>query len=136
MLLIANANEKGEKMFLAITMDGETLESNVSQRFEGCKYLLVVNTSDLSVIAIKNSDDFSAESLAQKIIEFNCEGIITGTIKNPEAFDILADACVTRFRGSEFSGMEALDLMKKRELKLIRNINGTDGCDGDHVHQF
>lgn len=121
-------------MLIAMTMDGETLESNVSQQFEGCKYLLVINTSDLSVIAIENSDDFSAESLAQKIIEFNCEGIITGAIRHPEAFDILADACVTRFLGPGFSGMEALDLMKKHELKLIRNINGTDGCDGDHDH--
>jgi len=121
-------------MLIAMTMDGETLESKVSQQFEGCKYLLVINTSDLSVIAIENSDYFAAESLAQKIIEFNCEGIITGAISHPEAFDILADACITRFIGPGFSGMEALDLMKKHELKLIRNINGTDGCDGAHDH--
>ncbi len=72
--------------------------------------------------------------MAQKIIEFNCEGIISGAISHPEAFDILADACITRFLGPGFSGMEALDLMKKHELKLIRNINGTDGCDGEHDH--
>lgn len=121
-------------MFLAMTMDGKTLESNVSQRFEGCKYLLVINTTDLSVNAIENTDDLTQESLAQKVIEFNCEGIITGILSHPKAFDILADACVTRFLGSGYAGMEALDLMKKRELKLIRNINGTDECDGDHDH--
>lgn len=122
-------------MFLAMTMDGKTLESNVSQRFEACNYLLVIDTADLSVNVIENSDDLSEESLAQKVIEFNCEGIITGALSHPEAFDILADACVTRFLGSGYAGIEALDLMKKRELPLIRNINGTDGCDGDHDHQ-
>lgn len=121
-------------MVLAMTMDGKTLESNVSQRFEECNYLLVTNMSDLSVNVIENTDDFTQESLAQKIIELNCEGIITGALTHPEAFDILADACVTRFLGAGYSGMEALDLMKKRKLKFIRNINGTDTCEEDHHH--
>lgn len=123
-------------MYLAMTMDGKTLESTVSRHFEACNYLLVVDTSDLSVNVIENTDDFTQENLAQKVIEFNCEGIITGVISHPEAFDILADACITRFLGSGYSGMEALDLTKKRELKLIRNINGTDKCNGDHDHQL
>jgi len=51
-------------MYLAMTMDGKNLESNVSQRFEECNYLLVVNTDDLSVNVIENSDDFTQESMA------------------------------------------------------------------------
>lgn len=121
-------------MYLAISMDGNTLESKVSQQFETGKYLLVVDTTNLSVSAIENCHDFSAESLAQKVIDLNCEGIITGAISDPQAFEILADACITRFLGSGKTGMEALDLMKKRDLKLIRNIEGTDGCGGDHDH--
>ncbi len=121
-------------MYLAMSMDGKTLESNVAKQFETGKYLLVVDTTSLSVSAIENSEDFSAESLAQKVIDLKCEGIITGTISHPQAFEILADACITRFLGSGFTGMEALDLMKKRDLKLIRNIDGTDECGGDHDH--
>ena len=122
-------------MYLAMSMDGKTLENNVSQQFETAKYLLVVDTTSLSVSAIENCESFSAESLAQKVIDLNCEGIITGAISHPQAFEILADACITRFWGSGKTGMEALDLMKKRELKLIRTIDGTDGCGGDHNHQ-
>ncbi|MBC3887011.1 hypothetical protein GH810_01605 [Acetobacterium paludosum] len=121
-------------MYLAMTMDGENLESNISQRFEECNYLLVVNTDDLSVNVIENKEDITAVKLAQNVIDFNCEGIITGVFSNLEAFDILADACITRYLGSGYSGMKTLDLMKKRELKLIKNINGTDQCDGNHHH--
>jgi len=121
-------------MYLAMTTDGKTLESNISQRFEECKYLLVVNTNDLSVNAIEKSDDVTLESLAQKVIELNCEGIITGVIGHLEAFNILADAYVTRFLGAGYSGTEALDLMAKRELQLIKTITGSDHCDGNHDH--
>ncbi|KNZ42278.1 NifB/NifX family molybdenum-iron cluster-binding protein [Acetobacterium bakii] len=121
-------------MYLAMTTDGKTLESNVSQRFEECKYLLVVDTNDLSVNAIENTAALTQEGMAQKVIEFNCEGIITGVISHPGAFDILADAYITRFLGSGHSGTEALALMDQRELALIRNISGSDHCDGDHDH--
>ena len=121
-------------MYLAMAMDGHNLASNVSQRFEDCGYLLIVETDDLSVKVIENKAELSAENLAQKIIEADCEGVITGMFDHPEAFDVLADACITRYLGSGHSGMKALDLMKKRELKLIRNIEGTDQCDPNH-HQ-
>ena len=121
-------------MYLAMAMDGKNLDSDVSQRFEACKYLLLVETDDLSIKVIENKAELSAESLAEKIIAAACEGVITGLFDQPEAFDILADACITRYLGTGHSGKAALDLMKKRELKLIRNIEGTDQCDGDH-HQ-
>ena len=80
-------------MYLAMAMDGKNLDSDVSQRFEACKYLLIVETDDLSIKVIENKAELSAESLAKKIIATDCEGVITGMFDHPDAFDVLADAC-------------------------------------------
>ena len=45
-------------MVIAISSDGKTLETSVSQHFESCNYLLIVNTSDMSIQAIENEADF------------------------------------------------------------------------------
>lgn len=119
-------------MKIAMTMNGNVLESSVSTEFETGQYLLVVRRSEVNIEAIETIEGFNAEQLAQKIITLNCEGIITGSFKSQQAFDILADAGLTRYLGIGYSGMEALQLMKKRALPLIRNFEGAEGCSGDH----
>lgn len=118
-------------MYIAITTNGKKLENEVSERFESCKYLLIVNMPDLSVNAIENKSDFSEGELARKVIEFDCEAIITGDIE-PADFEILSDAAVTRYYGFGFSAENALDLMEKYSLELIRNPERTDSCEGEH----
>lgn len=119
-------------MKIAMTMDGNALESSVSSEFDTSPYLLVVRRSEKTVEAIEKIADLTAQQLAQKIIDLNCEGIITGNFKSQQAFDLLVDACLTRFLGAGLSGQEALELMKQRTLPLIRNFAGTEGCSGDH----
>lgn len=122
-------------MKIAVTADGKTLNNIVSQEFEKCLYLLIVNIDDLSIKVIKN-DDLSAgssgENLASEILKYDCEAVITGKIK-PLVFDKLADACVTRYFGSGKSVQNAIELMNDRSLKLLRNYDGTEECDG-HYH--
>jgi predicted Fe-Mo cluster-binding NifX family protein len=114
-------------MNIAIASDGNKLEDQVSQSFESCKYLLIVELPDMRVNAIKNDDDSSGENLAKKIIELDCELIITGKINNV-AFDILADACVTRYFGTGKTGVRAIELMENDSLRLIRNTEGSNLC--------
>lgn len=118
-------------MYIAVSAEGQLLTDEVSQCFDSCKYLLIVDMSDLSINAIKNEKNFTEECLAKKVIEFDCEAIITGNI-NPTAFDILAEACITRYYGCGNSAEKALVLMERNELKLIRNLEGTNGCGGKH----
>lgn len=118
-------------MYIAVTTEGNKLTDKISQNFDSCKYLMIVNMSDGSTNSIKNEKEFSEEYLAQKVIDFDCEGIITGKL-NLAAFDILANACVTRYYGYGNSVEEALTLMEKNELKIIRNIDLTDECSGKH----
>lgn len=118
-------------MYIAVAAEGNNLASEVSQCFDLCKYLLIVNMSDMSVDAIKNESDISKEDLAKKVIEFDCEALITGDL-NPTVFDILVDALITRYYGYGNSVKEALELMEKNELMLLRNIDGANGCSGNH----
>jgi predicted Fe-Mo cluster-binding NifX family protein len=119
-------------MKIAMIMDGNTLETSVSSEFDAGNFLLVVSRSESTVVAIETIGDLAPEKLAQRIIDLNCEGIITGNFQSQKAFDILSDACVTRYLGTGYSGMAALDLMNKRSLPLIRNFEGTEGCSGEH----
>jgi predicted Fe-Mo cluster-binding NifX family protein len=118
-------------MNIAVAADGQNLNSDVSEQFESCKYLLIVNMYELSIIAIKNEDDLSGEKLANEVVKYHCEAIITGKL-NPKTFDILAEACVTRYLGLGHSVKNSLGLMEKNLLKYIKNYEGTNECDGDH----
>ncbi|MFA6941424.1 MAG: NifB/NifX family molybdenum-iron cluster-binding protein [Clostridiaceae bacterium] len=122
-------------MNIAVAADGKNLDSKVSEEFEQCLYLLIVNMDDLGITAVKNnelSESSTGENLAKEVLKYDCEALITGKIK-PLAFDILADACVTRFIGDHNLVQNALELMEKNSLKLLRNYEGTEEC-SDHHH--
>jgi len=121
-------------MYIAVAAEGNDLKDEVSQRFGSCKYLLVVNMSDLSVNAIQNEHGLLGEDLAQKVVDFGCEALVAGKLNSAE-FNVLAEACVTRYFGAGNSAEKALELMEKGLLKLIRNHGGTEGCGGDHHKQ-
>lgn len=127
-------------MNIGVTVDDNNLNSIVSEKFSGCKYLIIVNIDDQSVgkdlrikniMAVKNQDNDSRMKLAQELIDFDCEAVITGELE-PAEFDLIADACITRYYGAGCQASDALERMEKRELSLIRNLQGTDGCDGSH----
>jgi predicted Fe-Mo cluster-binding NifX family protein len=121
-------------MNIAVAADGESLGSQVAEKFEKSLYLLIVNINDLSIIAIKNDKSFgnsSGEKLANEVLKYDCEALITGDLELI-AFDILADAGVTRFFGVGHSVQKAIQLMEKRSLKLIKTYDGRDNCGGHH----
>lgn len=114
-------------MFIAVAADDQSLESLVSEEFISCKYLLIVNMENMKFKAIENKDDPLGEAMSHKITEYNCEAIITGKL-TPQAFDIIAGDCVTRYDGHGHTVKDALGLMDQDALKLIRNPEGTDEC--------
>lgn len=118
-------------MNIAVTADGKSLENPVSENFELCRYLLIVNMNDLSITVI-NPEELSGTSpeqnLARKVLEYNCEAVITGNISQT-AYNILADAYVTRYFGAGHSVKDSLELSEKGSLKLIK-----EDCSSDHPH--
>ncbi|WP_051261690.1 NifB/NifX family molybdenum-iron cluster-binding protein [Desulfovibrio inopinatus] len=120
-------------MNIAVFVDGETLSSPVSEQLERCKNLLVVNVDTMDVKIIPNKDtkpEPAGINLAKAVLKHNCEAIITGKIRT-RTFDIIANACVTRYNGFGHDARTALELMDNRGLDLIRDPNG-GGCSGSH----
>lgn len=121
-------------MNIAVAADGKSLDSKVSEEFEQCLYLLIVDMDNLGITIIKNNkvpESSSGENLAREVLKYNCEALISGKI-NPLAFNILADAYVTRFLGEGNSVQNALELMEKNSLKILKNHAGTDQCSEHH----
>ena len=122
-------------MFIAITADDRSLEGLVSEEFISCRYLLIVDMDNMEFKAIENKGDPFGENLSRKITEHKCEAVITGKL-TPQAFDIIAGDYVTRYDGRGHSVKDALVLMDQYALKLIRNLEGTDDCCGDHNKDY
>jgi predicted Fe-Mo cluster-binding NifX family protein len=119
-------------MYIAVAADGESLGSPVSKEFVSCKYLLLVNMDNMQVSTIKNPGELTGETLARKVVDYNCEAVITGRL-TPVAFDIIADEDITRYDANGYSAEEALALMERNGLKFIKNVEGTDECDTRHT---
>lgn len=131
-------------MNIGITVDGENLNSKVSDKFNTCSYLLIVNIDDQLIgkiprikrtTVLKSRGEDSGYQLTQKLITYDCEAVITGRLE-PAEFELIADACITRYYGAGHQASAALEKMEKRELNMIRNLEGTTGCDeAHHMHQ-
>jgi len=121
-------------MYIAVAADGESLESKVSEEFEKCLYLLIINMDDLSITAVKNEElweNSSGEKLANEVLKHDCEALIAGKLK-PLEFNILADAYITRYMAYGSSVQNALNLMEKNSLEIVKSCEGAEGCSGHH----
>lgn len=114
-------------MLIAVAADGNELKSAVSNNFESCRFLLIVETDDMSFYVFKNIG--IPKALTDEIIKYDCEAVITGNFA-PESFNAIADACITRYDGSGLNATQALDRMDKNTLDYIRNADGSDSCEG------
>jgi predicted Fe-Mo cluster-binding NifX family protein len=122
-------------MKIAIATNGNTLESLVAEEFEQSAFLLIVETDDLSYKVYPNEEhtDGSGLAMTKKVIECDCEALITGSIEQL-AFDELALAQVTRFLGANHSAKDVLNLMEAYKLNIIRDYKGGEGMFHEHHH--
>jgi predicted Fe-Mo cluster-binding NifX family protein len=119
-------------MNIAITASGDELENSVFSEFSNTPYLLIVNIDTMAITSIPHVPQKGSDrALAKTILEYKCEAIITGKLKE-EAFNILADEGVTRYATENISVREALEQMEKQQLQFIRNVDGTSSCTGSH----
>jgi predicted Fe-Mo cluster-binding NifX family protein len=116
-------------MLIAVSADGSDLSGAVSGKFETCRSLFIIETDDMSFDAYENTGD--AERLAAVIVDRDCEAVITGSF-TPEIFNILADACITRYAAGGLTVGEAVNRMDQNTLEYIRYADKDDTCHGDH----
>jgi predicted Fe-Mo cluster-binding NifX family protein len=119
-------------MNIALTTAADTLDSPVFGEFAKAPFLLVVNVETMQYTAIPHTPAQGSDvAMARTVIAHNCEAVITGKL-NEEAFKVLADEAVTRYKGTGMTASYALVAMEERELEYIRNADGTDECASSH----
>lgn len=116
-------------MLIAVSADGKDLSGVVSEKFEESRYLLMIETDAMSCEAIEKKGD--ALALARIIVDRDCEAVITGSL-TPEIFNVIADACVTRYKGGGLTVAEAVERMDKNALDYIRYSDEHGTCPGEH----
>jgi predicted Fe-Mo cluster-binding NifX family protein len=119
-------------MLIAVSAGGREPVSAV-KKFGTCRWLLFIETDDMTIDAVKNDAgaEADAEALAGMVVERDCEAVITASF-TPEIFNIIADACITRYDGTGLSVREAIDRMNGNTLDYIRYADKDDTCHGDH----
>jgi predicted Fe-Mo cluster-binding NifX family protein len=117
-------------MLIAVSAGGREPLSAV-KKFEACRWLLFVETDDMSIDAFRNDESTSAEALAKMVVARDCEAVITESL-TPETFNIIADGCVTRYCGTGLTLKEAVSRMASDTLEYIRYADKEDSCHGDH----
>ncbi|BAE82669.1 NifB/NifX family molybdenum-iron cluster-binding protein [Desulfitobacterium hafniense] len=112
-------------MKIAVTANGDTLESVVPDTFEESANLFIIETDDGTYEVFNNPEGQGGEGLAmtKEIIGRDCEAVISGSIEKA-AFEKLSLAQVTRYMGAKYKIREVLNLMEAYELEYIRVPNG------------
>lgn len=111
-------------MKLAITSEGESLQSPVDPRFGRAKFFVVMDTETQAVTAMSNAVNLNAAQGAgiqagKKIVELGVEKLITGHV-GPKAFATLQAGNVGIYTGATGSVGEAVEQYKTGKLKATQ----------------
>jgi len=108
-------------MKIAITVDGETLESNLDSRFGRAKRFMLYDTEKESFSLLDNAQNLNAAQgagiqSAQNIAAAGAEALITGHT-GPKAFTVLHAAEIAIYHSDVQPVKDAIAAFKKGELK-------------------
>jgi len=108
-------------MKIAITSDGQKLDSQVDLRFGRAKGFIIYNLEDDSFEFVDNIQNLNAAQgagiqAAQNVINQGVEAVITGHC-GPKAFNLLTSEKVKIFVGAEGTVQEAVQKFKNNELQ-------------------
>lgn len=107
-------------MRLAVSAQGEGLDSSVDQRFGRAPWFVIVDTNGGAGEAIRNEQNLEAAQgagiqAAQTIANRNVDAVVTGHC-GPKAFRILTAAGVGVYLGAQGSVSNAVEQFRKRQL--------------------
>jgi predicted Fe-Mo cluster-binding NifX family protein len=107
-------------MKIAITSTGQTLDSQVDQRFGRAEYFLIGNPEIMDFAAIENKNLNAAGGAginsAKVVIDAGAEAVLTGNC-GPNAERTLRAAGVKLYTGAKGTVAEAIELFKNGKLK-------------------
>jgi len=112
---------------VAISAQGQNLESMVDLRFGRCTWFIVVNTDTGDYQAVSNNQNLNAAQgagiqSAEKVSRYGVEAVITGHC-GPKAFRTLNVAGVKIFTGAGGTVADTLENFKKGLLEEAKEAD-------------
>jgi predicted Fe-Mo cluster-binding NifX family protein len=106
-------------MKIVVTAKGNTMDSQLDQRFGRADYFMVVDADTLEFEAVNNAAAIAAGGAgivsAQAVVEKGVQAVITGNV-GPNALSVLQAAKITIYKGQAVSVRENVELYKKEAL--------------------
>ncbi|MBN2378125.1 MAG: NifB/NifX family molybdenum-iron cluster-binding protein [Sedimentisphaerales bacterium] len=115
-------------MKVAVTSQGQTLDSMVDPRFGRAKYFILVDTETGEFESVDNNQNFNAAQGAgiqsgQNVANLGVAGVITGNV-GPKAFMTLNAAAIKVFLCPEQMTVQAaMDQLKAGKLQSVEQAN-------------
>ncbi len=114
-------------MKIIITADGDTLESEVDQRFGRAKKFILYETEDSSFSVIDNRQNLDSPQGAgiqagQNVVNSGAKVVITGNC-GPKAFTVLKEAGIKVFTGAKGKVSEAVTAYQEGKLTEANGAN-------------
>ena len=113
-------------MKIAVTATGETLDSEVDQRFGRAAYFLIVDPETMGFSAAENENIAAAGgagiSSAKTVIDAGAKAVLTGNC-GPNAERTLSSAGVKLYTGVTGTGADAVELFKSGKLTEATSPN-------------
>jgi predicted Fe-Mo cluster-binding NifX family protein len=114
-------------MKIAITAQGEQMQSPVDPRFGRAKWFIVVDTDTGDFEVVDNKKNFDAAQGAgiqagRNVAELGVEAVITGNV-GPKAFAVLKAANIEVHIGANGTVQDALEQFKTGDLTSAQDAN-------------
>jgi len=116
-------NWGGEKMKIALTSNGSTIDDKLDLRFGRSSYFIIYDLNSEKFKTVNNKGAISSGgagiAAAQQLIDEGVEAVITGNV-GPNAYELLKDANIKMYKGEKISLNLLIDKYKKEELDEIK----------------
>ena len=114
-------------MRVAVSATGNTIDSQVDERFGRASYFVVVDTETMGCEVIENSQNMQAMQgagvqAAGNVVEADVEYVFTGHC-GPKAFRVLSEAGVKIVVGISGTVKDAVEAFKRGELKSTESAD-------------
>jgi predicted Fe-Mo cluster-binding NifX family protein len=109
-------------MKIVVTATGNTLDSQLDQRFGRTDYFMVVDAETLEFKAVNNAAAATSGGAgiisAQAVVETGAQALITGYV-GPNALSVLHAGEITIYKGQAVSVRENVELFKQGALEKM-----------------
>ncbi|MBN2329269.1 MAG: NifB/NifX family molybdenum-iron cluster-binding protein [Candidatus Omnitrophica bacterium] len=114
-------------MKIAVSSQGETLQSQVDPRFGRARYFLVIDPETKEFTCHDNVQNLNAAQgagiqAARNVINLGVEGVITGNL-GPKAFATLNAGNIAMYIGAKGTVQDAIDQLQAGRLQAVSQPN-------------